>query len=381
MYFDEKMICSVSQLNEYIKKLVYNDENLRYIAIKGEISNFKRGANGHCYFSLKDSKSIISAVMFSESAKKLTFYPKEGDEVICFGSVNVYEARGSYQLYVQHMELKGLGQLLVEFEELKKKLQQEGLFDASKKKPIPEYPNAIGIISALNSAALKDILTNIKRRYPIADIYVFPSAVQGVDAPKELLKALTIAETYPLDTLIIGRGGGASEDLSAFNDETLARAVAACKIPVIAAVGHEIDFTILDFVADIRVSTPTGAAEKATPDQYEIRQNLDRLLDEMKNIIFHKMNLIKKEIENSKASLDGNLKNKIEKLTSEIKYKKEHLEALNPNNVLERGYSITLDKDGKSIKNASGLELNDKIITIFKDGTVTSEIKEIKKEK
>lgn len=374
------MICSVSQVNEYVKSLIANDENLRYICVKGEISNFKRGANGHCYFSLKDSKCLISAVMFSDSARKLIFHPKDGDEVICLASLGVYEARGTYQLYVQHMELNGQGQLLLEFEELKKKLNAEGLFDPKRKKPINIYPNAIGVISAKNSAALKDILTNLKRRYPIADVYVFPSAVQGADAPKELLKALEVALTYPLDTIIIGRGGGASEDLSAFNDETLARAVAASNIPIIAAVGHEIDFTILDFVADARVSTPTGAAEKATVDKREIQQSMDDSLEKMENIITSKLRSIKKDIISSKEELESVLYRRLDKLKREIKYKKDTLEALNPNNVLARGYSITLDESGKAVKSIKNLKIGNKLITKVSDGTIISDVKETKGE-
>ena len=380
MFYAEEMICSVSQVNEYVKSLIANDQNLRYICVKGEISNFKRGANGHCYFSLKDSKCLISAVMFADAARKMIFHPKDGDEVICLASLGVYEARGTYQLYVQHMELNGQGQLLLEFEQLKKKLEAEGLFDPKRKKKINIYPNAIGVISAKNSAALKDILTNLKRRYPVADVYVFPSSVQGVDAPKELLKALNVAMTYPLDTIIIGRGGGASEDLSAFNDETLARAVAACHIPVIAAVGHEIDFTILDFVADARVSTPTGAAEKATVDKREIQQSMDSTLEEMKNIIINKLRVIKKEILSSKEELESVLKRRIDKLSREIKFKKDTLEALNPNNVLARGYSISLDENGKAIKSIKEVDVNRKITTILSDGSIISEVKEIKGE-
>jgi exodeoxyribonuclease VII large subunit len=318
--------------------------------------------------------------MFSDAARKLIFHPKDGDEVICLASLGVYEARGTYQLYVQHMELNGQGQLLLEFEELKKKLNAEGLFDPKRKKSINIYPNAIGVISAKNSAALKDILTNLKRRYPIADVYVFPSAVQGADAPKELLKALEVALTYPLDTIIIGRGGGASEDLSAFNDETLARAVAASNIPIIAAVGHEIDFTILDFVADARVSTPTGAAEKATVDKREIQQSMDDSLEKMENIITSKLRNIKKDILSSKEELENVLYRRLDKLKREIKYKKDTLEALNPNNVLARGYSITLDESGKAIKSIKDLKVGNKLITKVSDGTIISDVKETKGE-
>ena len=260
----DRPVFTVSDINQYIKALISSDENLKYIYVKGEISNFKMASNGHFYFSLKDEKSLIGAMMFSNYVNRINFKPENGQEVVVFGSVDAYPGSGTYQIIVYQMEEIGAGQQLLELEKLKKKLLEEGLFDESRKRKINLYPNAIGVITAPNGAAIKDILFNIKRRYPIADIYVFYSAVQGENAPKELLKAFELAQTYPLDTLLIGRGGGASEDLSAFNDEALVRAIANSKMPVIACIGHEIDSTLVDFVADKRASTPTAAAELAT---------------------------------------------------------------------------------------------------------------------
>ena len=375
MIIEEWMIKSVSEVNAYVKRVLSQDENLKYLLVKGEISNFKNGANGHLYFSLKDAKSLISVVMFREYAKTLTFTPKDGDEVIMLATLDVYEARGSYQLYAKSMDLKGVGAKMVELEELKKKLASEGLF-SKPKRPIPEFPKAIGIITALNSAAIKDLLTNIKRRFPVADIYVFPSSVQGDSAPKELIKAFYKSQEYDLDTLIIGRGGGASEDLSAFNDEGLVRAVYTSKMPVIAAVGHEIDYTLLDYVADVRVSTPTGAAEKATPDRYEIEQDFDKYLEDMKEAIRSKLDDMKESINDYKEDLSQVLLNRINQYKLIVNGKKEQLAALNPKGILSRGYSITLNEEGKAITSTKDVKEGNEMKTILVDGEIVSTIKE-----
>ena len=375
MIIEEWMIKSVSEVNAYVKRVLSQDENLKYLLVKGEISNFKNGANGHLYFSLKDAKSLISVVMFREYAKTLTFTPKDGDEVIMLATLDVYEARGSYQLYAKSMDLKGVGAKMVELEELKKKLASEGLF-SKPKRPIPEFPKAIGIITALNSAAIKDLLTNIKRRFPVADIYVFPSSVQGDSAPKELIKAFYKSQEYDLDTLIIGRGGGVSEDLSAFNDEGLVRAVYTSKMPVIAAVGHEIDYTLLDYVADVRVSTPTGAAEKATPDRYEIEQDFDKYLEDMKEAIRSKLDDMKESINDYKEDLSQVLLNRINQYKLIVNGKKEQLAALNPKGILSRGYSITLNEEGKAITSTKDVKEGNEMKTILVDGEIVSTIKE-----
>lgn len=375
MNVPSEMIVSVSQVNAYVKVLISSDENLHYLMVKGEISNFKFGAGGHLYFSLKDNKSMISVVMFKDYAKTINFIPKDGDEVTILASLDVYEARGSYQLYAKQMEKKGLGSQLVELEELKRKLQAEGLFDKNKRK-INIFPKAIGIITALNSAAIKDLLTNIKRRYPIADIYVFPSKVQGADAPKELLKAFNKSQEYPLDTLIIGRGGGASEDLSAFNDETLVRAISNSKMPIISAVGHEIDYTLLDYVADVRVSTPTGAAEKATVDVNEVLQTVDYYMENNKTSLLNYVKKMNKDKEDNQLRLINNMKFILSKNKTIIEGYKKELSALNPTNILERGYSITLDENNKVIKSSKDVKENQTIKTILNSGELISTVKE-----
>ncbi len=373
---DNRPVFTVSDINQYIKALLNNDENLKFIYIKGEISNFKMASNGHFYFSLKDDKAMISAMMFSSYANKNAFTPENGQEVVVFGSIDAYPGRGTYQIIVYQMQEVGAGQALLELEKLKKKLKEEGLFDASRKRPINLYPKAIGVITAPNSAAIKDILFNLKRRYPIADVYVFYSAVQGDNAAKELLNAFNIAQTYPLDTLLIGRGGGASEDLSAFNDETLVRALATSKMPIIACIGHEIDSTLVDFVADKRASTPTGAAELATIDQREILEHLSFSLQEMEDSIKGMVNDLKEDLSSLKEDLNQSILNLLNKEKQLLEHKKATLEALNPQNVLNRGFTLTVDEVGRPIK-IKEIKPGNIVKTIFSDGELTSEVKEV----
>ena len=373
---NNRPVFTVSDINQYIKALLNSDQNLKFIYVKGEISNFKMASNGHFYFSLKDDKAMISAMMFSSYASKNTFTPENGQEAVVFGSIDAYPGRGTYQIIVYQMQEVGAGQALLELEKLKKKLKEEGLFDESRKRPINLYPKAIGVITAPNSAAIKDILFNLKRRYPIADVYVFYSAVQGDNAAKELLNAFNIAQTYPLDTLLIGRGGGASEDLSAFNDETLVRALAASKMPIIACIGHEIDSTLVDFVADKRASTPTGAAELATIDQREILEHLSFSIQEMEESIKGMVDDLKDELSSYKEDLNQSILNLLKQEKQLLEHKKATLDALNPENVLQRGYTLTVDEKGKPIK-IKNSKPGDKIKTIFKDGSLTSEVKEV----
>ena len=373
-------ILTVSDVNTYIKAVLTSEEKLKFIHISGEISNFKAYPSGHFYFSLKDDNSVISAVMFNNYVRKLTFVPKNGDQVVVLASVDAYVPRGSYNLTVYEMEAVGQGQLLVEFEKLKKKLAAEGLFDESRKRPINIYPKAIGVITAPNGAAVRDIVTNIKRRYPIADIYVFPSLVQGEQAPKELLKAFNKSQEYDLDTLIIGRGGGASEDLSAFNDETLVRALSTSKMPIIAAVGHEIDSTLVDFVADKRASTPTGAAELATVDIREIENEFAYAAMNMEQALFKSLKTKNEDLSSLEEELHESMKERIVNLKEDIDNFQKRLELINPMNVLKRGYSITTNEKGEVISSIKDVSQNDKIITKVADGEIISITSEIKGE-
>lgn len=375
----EPVVYSISDINKYIKHILTNDESLKFIYIKGEISNFKKAVTGHLYFSLKDETSLINAVMYSSYASKLVFEPKSGDEVIVLASIDVYAPRGTYQLSVYEMNLKGQGSLLEKIEKLKKQLAAEGLFDEARKRKINLYPKAIGLITAKNSAAIKDLVFNIKRRYPLATIYFFPSSVQGESAPKELLEAFKKSQEYDLDTLIIGRGGGANEDLNAFNDEALVRAVAQSKMPVISAVGHEIDSTLLDYVADKRASTPTGAAEMATVDIREIEQQMDYLLDNLSSSLKDKLNNLKEENERYKKSLADTLRYKVENYKMRLMGEKKRINALSPLLVLKRGYTLLEDKDGHIITSINNINNKDELIIHMDEGKVYTEVKEVKK--
>ncbi len=293
---------SITALNRAIKNMFDSKPELQRVYIKGEISNFKHHSRGHFYFTLKDENSRIAAVMFASAASKINFEPEDGMKVLVSGRVTVYEATGGYQIYVDEMAIDGIGNLYLEFEKLKKKLEAEGLFDVSHKRPIPKYPKRIGIITAPTGAAIRDILSTIKRRYPICETILFPALVQGVGAKESIVEQLSRAQDFDLDVIICGRGGGSIEDLWAFNEEIVARAIYASNIPVISAVGHEIDFTIADFVADLRAPTPTGAAEMAVPNLYDletlINQYRIRLNENIKNIIIFNQ----KRIDNIKNS-------------------------------------------------------------------------------
>lgn len=394
-------IFTVTTLTTHIKLMFDNDYVLRGLTLRGEISNFKPYPSGHVYFTLKDEQCSIKATMYATYAKFLPPSIKDGDEVIVTGYVSVYPARGEYQIYVQSLEFYGKGNQLLELEMLKKKLASEGLFDPARKRALKKYPNVVGVISAPNSAALADIKTNLLRRNPLIDIKIFPSLVQGSEAPKSLLKALKEAENANLDTLIIGRGGGASEDLSAFNDETLVREASKFPVPIIAAVGHEIDFTLIDYVADARASTPTGAAELATADKNEIYESLANLEMSLYDILISKINNLKTRIENIKnrpffinpksmyieaiKDVDNYSKrielamNHLIKIRSErIEGLSKRLSAVSLKNTLNRGFAIIKNDKGKVLSKAKDIELNENIITTLSDGIITSKV--IKKE-
>lgn len=298
----EDKYLTITQLNRYIKFKIDQDANLNHVFLKGEISNFKAHTRGHLYFTLKDENSRINAVMFAGNSKNLKFQPIDGMKVMVTGRISVYESSGSYQIYVDEMIEDGVGNLYIEFEKLKKRLSQEGLFDPTKKKKIPKIPKRIGVVTASTGAAIKDILTTIKRRWPIAEVYLFPSLVQGANAAPDIIRQIENAQNYELDTLIVGRGGGSIEDLWCFNDEQVARTIFSSKIPVISAVGHEIDFTIADFVADLRAPTPTAAAELAVPNQIDFYNHLNQVLGRTYKSVFNQIEISKTKLENLKQN-------------------------------------------------------------------------------
>ena len=413
---DEKYI-TISQLTRYIKYKIDNDVNLGQVFIKGEISNFKAHSRGHYYFTLKDETSRINAIMFASQTKTLKFMPEDGMKVLVTGKISVYEATGGYQIYVSDMIEDGVGNLYVAYEQLKKKLEKEGLFDTSKKKKIPRIPTKIGVITAPTGAAIRDILSTIKRRFPLTKVLLFPALVQGKEAASSIVSQIKNAENYDIDTLIVGRGGGSIEDMWCFNEEEVAYAIYNCKIPVISAVGHEIDFTIADFVADLRAPTPTGAAELAVPNEkdvleyinqlkirsqkvasnkieflnqklkeitnkyilknpisiYEVKeQQFDAIIEKLKFNIVNLYNLKEKRYLNIKSSyIFKNPEKLIEKNTNKYLQILSKLETLSPLLTIKRGYSIT-KKDGKVVTSCNDLKKDDKITIELKDGTVNS---------
>ena len=334
---------SVSQINSYLKKKFNMDPKLKNIQVKGELSNYKSYANGHDYFTLKDENSQIKGVLYKGRKRNLEFEPKNGMKVIIKGSIEVYEKNGYYQLKANTIKKDGIGDLYIAFEKLKKKLQSEGLFDKRHKKEIPKYPKRIGVITAKTGAAIKDIITTINRRYPQCEIYVFSTLVQGDFAAPQIVSQLKKSQKYDLDTIIIGRGGGSIEDLWPFNEEIVAREIFDCKIPIISAVGHETDFTISDFAADLRAPTPTAAAELAVPQTDELNNRIYQISKRLTKIIENK-------ISNNKERLDNICKKQIIKNPESIyDIKQMHLDQLINN----------LDHSSKDIitKNKSKLQL------------------------
>ena len=419
----DKEYIKISELNNYIKSILDKDTFLNKVYLKGEISNFKNHTRGHLYFTLKDDTSRISAVMFYSSAVKLTFTPEDGMNVLVTGRISAYPAQGSYQIYVEAMEPDGLGALYIEYEKLKKKLAAQGLFAPEHKVPIPRFPARIGVITAPTGAAVRDIMSTIKRRYPMTEAILFPCLVQGKDAAPDIVRQIKRADAYGVDTIIVGRGGGSIEDLWAFNEEIVAQAIYECKTPIISAVGHEIDWTIADFVADLRAPTPTGAAEMAVPtvldiktliDNYKIRlnkniknmvntkfiklrslrqsfilknpmsmyevkeQKLDSLIDtlnkDIKNIINDKDNSL------NKIKLSVVLQNP-ENLIKDKKIKFDllvnTLKLVNPLGILDKGYSL-VEVDNKIIKSSKDVNVSDILSIRLHEGSIKAEVKEVK---
>lgn len=396
------LVLSVSQLNRYIKMNFDADENLANIFIRGEISNFTNHyRTGHLYFTLKDDSAAVRAVMFNSSAKRLKFMPEDGMKVIARGRVSVYEASGQYQLYVDDMQPDGVGALNLAYEQLKEKLQKEGLFSELHKKPLPPYPEKVGVITSPTGAAVRDIINVLGRRFPYAEIVFCPVLVQGDGAHLQLTDAVNLFNSErAADVIIIGRGGGSIEDLWEFNDEGLARAVYNSEIPVISAVGHETDFTICDFVADMRAPTPSAAAELAVPDANELQYALSALKNRMflnvsSGIADRRSRL---ECLTSKGALkspDEMLSNRSQRLDTafskmlssyenRIGGKKVEfistataLSKLDPMSVLMRGFAFVSDKSGKNVYSSQALAKGDKINVRFHDGSAVCEVKEI----
>lgn len=382
---------SVSDLNKYIKDKIDNDEYLNNILIKGEISNFKNHYTGHMYFTLKDENSLIKCIMFKSHATKLTFMPKDGMKVMILGSVSVFERDGVYQVYAKVMEEDGLGDLYTKYQELKNKLEEQGLFDEEHKMPIPVMPKVIGVLTSSTGSVIRDIINVSTRRNPNVYIRLFPVPVQGEGAAEKIAQGIEFMNRNKLaDVLILARGGGSLEDLWPFNEEIVAHSIYNSEIPIISAVGHETDFTIADFVADLRAPTPSAAAELAVADTYELKRKIDTYQDRLRNSLIKKLELMKLRYEKCISSTalkdplrkinDNYLKidNYIKQLENIIKTKQEKektkyiellakLDTLSPLKTLYRGYSIT-EKNGKIIKSKDELKQGDTIDIRFVDG-------------
>ena len=413
---------TVSQLNAYIKSLVDRDDFLGSVAVRGGLSNYKIYPSGHHYFTLKDAESSLKCVMFRSAAGKLRFRPESGMGVTAWGRISVYPRDGAYQLYCEALMPEGFGDLQMAYEQLKAKLEKEGLFDRSHKKPIPRYPERIAVITSSAGAAVHDIIRVLRRRWPMGKIMLLPVRVQGVEAPGEIAAALRYASEHKVaDVVITGRGGGSIEDLWAFNDERVARAIYDCEIPVISAVGHEPDVTIADFVADLRAATPSNAAELAAPDVTELMQAIDSAMRRLENSMAKRISGSREALEalssrrvlqsatgfieqrrsqvetlrvrleaasgfasKSRSQLD-NLASRLDSALDAAMTRKKNeylraaakLDALSPLKVLSRGYAIAMDEDGRAVKDSSGVRAGDKLTVRLASGALGCRVEDV----
>ena len=391
-------VLSITQINEYIQKKMDQDSLLSGLAVRGEISNYKQYPSGHHYFTLKDEGAALRCVMFKGNAMRLRFRPENGMKVIAMGKISVFPRDGAYQLYCTSMAMDGIGDLHAAFEQLKKKLAAQGLFDPAHKKPIPQYPGVIGIVTSSAGAALHDMLRILRRRYPLAQVRLLPARVQGVEAPGEIAAAIGYANHYKLaDLLIVGRGGGSIEDLWAFNDERVAHAIYQSQIPVISAVGHEPDVTISDYVADLRAATPSNAAELAVPDQDALRQTLDAMSSTMATALNRQITNGRRHLRilaassalqspegylNQRRNAVENLQNRlISAQNQQISRKNQRyialtakLDAMSPLKVLTRGYAMAQTSDGSVIRSVSQVAPEDHLTISLADGKVEAAV-------
>ncbi len=391
-------VLSISQLNEYIRGRMDSDPLLTQVAVRGEISNYKLYPSGHHYFTLKDETSALKCVMFKGNAMRLRFRPENGMKIIAMGKISVFPRDGAYQLYCSAMAMDGVGDLYAAFEQLKRKLDAQGLFDPAHKKPLPKYPGTIGIITSSAGAAIHDMLRILRKRYPLSRVYLLPVRVQGAEAPGEIAAAIRYANYWKLaDLLIVGRGGGSIEDLWAFNDERVAYAIYESEIPVISAVGHEPDVTISDFVADLRAATPSNAAELAVPDQDALRQNLDALTAAMASGLNRQIRSAQQHLKvlSQSAALkspDGYLQQQrknLELLTNRLVSAQNQnitrknqqyiaavskLDAMSPLKVLARGYSMTQNEQGEVVRSVNQIEVGERIAVNLSDGRLSATV-------
>jgi len=399
-----QQVITITQLNEYIRSRMDADPLLTQVAVKGEISNYKLYPSGHHYFTLKDESSALRCVMFKGNAIRLRFRPENGMKIIAMGKVSVFPRDGAYQLYCSAMAMDGVGDLYAAFEQLKKKLAAQGLFDPAHKKPLPKFPGTIGIITSSAGAAVHDMLRILHKRYPLSNVRLLPVRVQGAEAPGEIAAAIRYANHYGLaDLLIVGRGGGSIEDLWAFNDERVAHAIYESRIPVISAVGHEPDVTISDYVADLRAATPSNAAELAVPDQESLRQALDSMSSAMETALNRQLKAAQqhltilsrspalqsptgyltqrsKSLELLKSRMLSAQNQCISQKNARYIAAVSKLDALSPMKVLTRGYSMAQTERGEVLRSVGQVTLGDRIIISLSDGSLTASVMEKKEE-
>ncbi|ABW19154.1 exodeoxyribonuclease VII large subunit [Alkaliphilus oremlandii] len=395
---------SVSEVNQYMKRILGSDPILSHIYVKGEISNYRLHSSGHMYFTLKDKNSKISCVMFKGNCEKLKFFPEEGMSLVCKGYVSIYEKDGQVQLYVNDMEPSGIGALHLAFQQLKDRLNKEGLFDTKYKQEIPLIPRRIALITSPTGAAIRDMVSIILRRFPQVELCIFPVLVQGEGAVETIVKAIELCNRYPgIDLAIVGRGGGSIEELWAFNEEKVARAIFNSRVPIISAVGHETDFTISDFVADLRAATPSSAAELAVPNRVELREYIDSMEKRMIHLMKTKLNTSYQKlsfIENSyffryplnpiydKQQYINDLLQKIKSAINvkkqfnhrHLKYLGERLHSLSPLSIFSRGYSIVRNSEGSIVKSTDHVQVDERLCIDVIDGEINCKVIECKKE-
>lgn len=392
-----KEVYSVGALNQYIKQLFVSDYGLNNIYVRGEVSNCKYHTSGHIYFTIKDKYSTLACVMFSGQRSGLTFRLEEGQQIVVFGSVSVYERDGKYQLYARQIVLDGVGLLYQKYEMLKKKLEAKGYFDQERKKPVPKYPGKVGIVTAKTGAALQDIINICTRRNPFVQLILYPATVQGQDAAPTIVKGIQSLDAYGVDTIIIGRGGGSMEDLWAFNEESVAEAIYRCKTPVISAVGHETDVTISDFAADLRAPTPSAAAELAVPDIRSVLSSLSDMEDRMDQLFIGKIQMYRQFVQKyqlrlSHVSPESQIREKrlrlmdmeerlnvhVQRVLSDKKHQRdiymERLGGLSPLTRLSSGYALVRNEKQNVVRSVTGIKAGDLLTVSVADGDITASV-------
>lgn len=401
--FDSPINWTVSQLTAYLQQLIADEEALRDLWVLGEVSNATRATSGHFYFTLKDASASLRCVMWRQQVSYQLFLPKNGDLIIAHGYLDIYPPNGTYQLYADNLIGVGAGVLYQEFLYRKAKLEKEGLFDTQRKKPIPTFPRKIGIVTSLKAAALQDILNTLRRRFPLAEVVIAPASVQGDEAVPTLINALKLLdqEIKP-DVILLARGGGSMEDLWAFNDETLVRTIAALETPVVTGIGHETDFTLADFVSDLRAPTPTAAAEMVTPNLSDIQVSLQNLSQRLQNAIsnrlstqrarlyqlthrlslsspLNRVNIARQRLDEWSRHLELHLTHNIQQKHSKLELLAHRLASLNPSIILERGYALLIKPDGEIVRTVAQVQVGDSLQARLKDGEFDARVEAISK--